>query len=151
MNEKRLKKYIEELKERSSRSTLDLVLEAAWATNHYSVSVRENEYTRPGANHGYQQWEEILEAGRSYMVGSEIPMTAYVRSHTSRLTCWQQLAYEYCKANPGDRLVVENNRFTYHVCARGEYVEFGLPYHDSGGEKHWVSNNGKSRVLVNVD
>jgi hypothetical protein len=30
-------------------------------------------------------------------------------------------------------------------------VEFGLPHHCHGGEKYWVSRNGKTKVLINVD
>jgi hypothetical protein len=39
----------------------------------------------------------------------------------------------------------------YHIAKRGEYVEIGLPHHCHGGEKYWVSRNGKTKVLINVD
>jgi hypothetical protein len=39
----------------------------------------------------------------------------------------------------------------YHIAKRGEYVEFGLPHHCHGGEKYWVSRNGKTKVLIKVD
>jgi hypothetical protein len=42
-------------------------------------------------------------------------------------------------------------RLIYHIAKRGEYVEFGLPHHCHGGEKYWVSRNGKTKVLINVD
>jgi hypothetical protein len=56
-------------------------------------------------------------------------------------------------ANPSRMLVLSSTkpRFIYHIGKRGEYVEFGLPHHRHGGEKYWVSRNGKTKVLINVD
>jgi hypothetical protein len=42
-------------------------------------------------------------------------------------------------------------RLIYHIAKRGEYVEFGLAHHCHGGEKYWVSRDGKTEVLINVD
>jgi len=117
----------------------------------YSVTTRDNEYARPERKDDYTTWDAIIEAGRSYMVGSKTPMDEYLRSHSSNLTLWQRMAYDWCKANPNQRLVVENARYEYHVYLRGEFVEIGLPYHGQGGERHWVTRDGKRKVLVNVD
>jgi hypothetical protein len=46
---------------------------------------------------------------------------------------------------------IDEARLIYHIAKRGEFVEFGLPHHCHGGEKYWVSRNGKTKVLINVD
>lgn len=128
--------------------------QVAWWMNDtapYRVRTRDNEYARPERKDDYTTWDAIIEAGRNYMVGRETPMAEYLRSHSSNLTLWQRMAYDWCKANPNQRLVVENARYEYHVYLRGESVEIGLPFHDQGGERHWVTRDGKRKVLVNVD
>jgi hypothetical protein len=64
-----------------------------------------------------------------------------------------RLAYAWCMANPSRMLVLTSPkpRLIYQIAKRGEYVEFGLPHHCHGGEKYWVSRNGKTKVLINVD
>jgi hypothetical protein len=46
---------------------------------------------------------------------------------------------------------IDESCLIYHIAKRGEYVEIGLPHHRHGGEKYWVSRNGKTKVLINVD
>jgi hypothetical protein len=77
----------------------------------------------------------------------------FQRVNTSSLNEWQRLAYEWSMANPSRMLVLSSTkpRLIYHIAKRGEYVEFGLPHHCHGGEKYWVSRNGKTKVLINVD
>jgi hypothetical protein len=66
---------------------------------------------------------------------------------------WQRMAYEWCVANPSQMLVRTSTkpRLIYHIAKRGEYVEFGLPHHRHGGEKYWVSRNGRTKILINLD
>jgi hypothetical protein len=66
---------------------------------------------------------------------------------------WQRLAFEWCVANPSRMLVLTSTkpRLIYHIAKRGEYVEFGLPHHCHGGEKYWISRDGNTKVLINVD
>jgi hypothetical protein len=75
------------------------------------------------------------------------------RSFSGSIGRRQRMAYEWCVANPSRMLVLSSTkpRLIYHIAKRGEYVEFGLPDHCHGGEKYWVSRNGKTRVLINVD
>jgi len=78
-------------------------------------------------------------------------MPEFLRVHTSSLNEWQRMAYEWCVANPSRMLVLTSMklRLIYHIAKRGEYIEFGLPHHCHGGEKYWVSRNGKTKVLIN--
>jgi hypothetical protein len=94
-----------------------------------------------------------LDVGRSYLVGATAPLSEFQRVYTSSLNEWQRLAYEWCMANPSRMLVLASAkpRLIYHIAKRGEYLEFGLPHYCHGGEKYWVSLNGKTRVLINVD
>jgi len=52
---------------------------------------------------------------------------------------------------PTKILYVETRTHYWRVYLRGEYVEFALPHQDHGGEKHYVTKDGKTKVLVNVD
>ena len=118
----------------------------------YSVEQRINPYPN-GEDADYGTWEKALDVGRSYLVGPTVPMPEFQRVNTSSLNEWQRLAYEWCMANPSRMLVLTSTkpRLIYHIAKRGEYVEIGLPHHCHGGEKYWVSRNGKTRVLINVD
>ena len=128
--------------------------QVAWWTSDtapYQVSTRENEYARPERKDDYTTWDAIIESGYNYMVGGDMPIAEYLRAHSSSLTLWQRMAYNWCRANPGQRLVIENARYEYHVYLRGEYVEIGLPYHGQGGERYWATRDGKRKVLISVD
>jgi hypothetical protein len=118
----------------------------------YSVEQRINSYPN-GEDADYGTWEKALDVGRSYLVGATVPMSEFQRVNTSSLNEWQRLAYEWCMANAARMLVLTSMkpRLIYHIAKRGEYVEFGLPHHCHGGEKYWVSRNGKTRVLIKVD
>ncbi len=80
-------------------------------------------------------------------------MPEFQRGYTSSLNEWQRLAYEWCVAHPLRMLVLAStkSRLIYHIAKRSEYVEFGRPHHCHGGEKYWVSRNGETRALINVD
>jgi hypothetical protein len=125
-----------------------LVLESFW----YTVRQKDNEYAN-GEDPKFGTWETVLDAGRSYLAGSDTPMPEFLRRHSSSLTTWQKQAYQWCLANPSRCLVFESRplRRNYEIKKRGEYIEIGLPHHDWGGERHWVTRDGKRKVLVNVD
>lgn len=95
-------------------------------------------------------WSRIIECGKSYMVG-DIPTSQYLRRYSSPLSDWQQLAYKWALANPDKILFVQTKTHHWRVYLRGEYVEFALPHQDKGGERHYVTKDGKTKVLVNVD
>jgi hypothetical protein len=80
-------------------------------------------------------------------------MAEFQRVYTSSLNEWQRLALKWCMANPSRMLILTSTRprLIYHIAKRGEYVEIGLPHHCHGGEKYWVSRNGKTKVLINID
>jgi len=96
-------------------------------------------------------WEKMLECGRSYMVGSSVPMGEFIKRHKSSLTDWQKLAYAWAVENPLWRLQVETPGREWEINTEGEYIVFALPHQDAGGERHYITNNGRSKVLVNVD
>jgi hypothetical protein len=118
----------------------------------YRVSQKENEY-KNGEDPKHGSWDRALESGRSYLVGTSVPLREFVRKHSSVLTRWQRVAYVWCLANPDQCLIFTSFplRRIYEIKKRGEYVEIGLPHHDHGGEKHWISKGGKTKTLVNVD
>lgn len=99
----------------------------------------------------YGQWDAMLQLARSYMVGDDKPMNEYIRSHRSPLTRWQKLAYRWAQENPESLLVLESRSHLWNVYVRGEYIEFALPHHGMGGERHYASRNGKSKILTNLD
>jgi hypothetical protein len=125
-----------------------LVADAFW----YEVSVRDNEY-KNGEDLRFGAWETAVECGRSYLVGDSQTTSEFLRRHTSTLTRWQRIAYAWCIANPQKCLVLNSRplKRIYHIKKRGEYVEFGLPHQDHGGERHWICRDGKRKVLINVD
>jgi len=108
--------------------------------NHYTVT-----------HDKWDTWQAILEAGRSYLVGSDVPMETFIRTHKSPLVGWMPAAFRWCSVNPLYRLKFSTPGRDWYVYKRGEYVTFELPHHDAGGEKAWVSCDGKSRILINVD
>jgi len=105
-------------------------------------------YLEPGE---YGCWDKILECGRSYMVGDKMPMAEYRRSHSSNLSEWQKNAFAYVCQNEDMILFVETRTHHWKVYKRGEYVEFALPHQDYGGERHYVTINGKTKILINED
>ena len=104
----------------------------------------------------YRTWQGILEAGRSYLVGSHVLMRDYLRSHTSQCLPWQRVACRFCWEyhDLQFNVRIERPQFDYDVYWRGDYVEIALPHHGWGGEKNWVVNPSgefRRKVLVNVD
>lgn len=118
--------------------------------SRWSCRVRPNSRA-PGVWDDPYTWDRMLECGRSYMVGKDVPMEQFIRSHRSAMIEWQKVAYAWARANPLWRLCVDTAGKEWEVSTEGEYVVVALPHHDSGGERHYVSNNGRSKILVNVD
>ncbi|OQY99635.1 MAG: hypothetical protein B6D41_01000 [Chloroflexi bacterium UTCFX4] len=129
----------------------------------YTVTIYENSYHTNASEWNQWTWEKLIESGKSYLVGKDVPTNKFIREHTSRLTAWQSLAALWAIENPSQQLIVETSdwvrapRRCYVICARAfgdpndAVVEIGLPHHDAGGERHWISHDCKTRVLVNVD
>jgi len=118
--------------------------------SYVPISARPNSRT-PCLDPEDRTFKWKLDMGRSYMVGRDTPMSAYIRSHRSPVTAWQKIAYAWALANPFYKLKITMPGRKWEVYAEGDYVMFALPYHDAGGERHYVSANGRSKVLINVD
>jgi hypothetical protein len=114
-----------------------------------TMATYENYYATHSDEYG--TWDRSIAAGKSYLVGDTQTLAEFIRTHRSSLSAWQKLAYQWALENPTKKLVIDTGRHEWHVYKRGEFVEFGLPHQDKGGERHYISNNGKSKILVNVD
>ena len=104
----------------------------------------------------YLLWDNTIESGKNYLVGREVSTKAFLATHTTAMSDWQVIAHEWAVAHPDEMLVITTGgrrKFVWHVNLEGDHVVFGLPYHDAGGEKHYVSHidNPTRKVLVNVD
>ena len=143
-------------------ATLDDIRRAANAPllweNHYIVSTRESWWWKrygPGTSaqepDEYANWDKSIAGGKSYLVGEAIPTETFLKTHRSSCKPWQQNVFEYCKAHPHETVNLRNQRFDYDCYWRGEYCVISLPHHDAGGERAWITRDGKSKILVNVD
>lgn len=119
------------------------------ANARVSVKAKTSEWHLQPGEYGF--WNKMIECGRSYMVGTGTPMKEYLSSHSSALSKWQKVAYEWALQNPDSILEVDTKTHHWRVYLRGEYVEFALPHQSFGGEKNYVTKDGKKKVLVNVD
>jgi len=108
-------------------------------------------YRHPGHRDKYASFAASIASGKSYMVGKDVPDAAFIKSHRSPLTAWQREAFAWAQRNPYYRLRFTLGRCEWEVYSRGEYVELALPHQDAGGERHYISQNGRSKILVNVD
>jgi hypothetical protein len=128
---------------------------AMWEIRHrfkteVFVSSRPKEDKWHLTTNEFWYWDRIIESGKSYMVG-DMPTQEYLRKFSSPLSKWQKLAYVWAIENPDSILDVETSSHEWQVYTRGEYVEFSLPHQDKGGERNYVTRNGKTKVLVNED
>ncbi len=114
----------------------------------FCVSELSNEFAYSNSS-----YEEAIESGRSYLMGSGTQAKDYLRRYTSAMSPWQKLSFAWSMANPGSRLILKaaKPRVEYHIYKRGDYVEIALHHQDAGGEKHWPSCDGRRKVLVNED
>jgi hypothetical protein len=126
--------------------------------NRYTVSANESWWWKhygPEANpdkpDDYVGWDKSIEGGKGYLVGESVPTATFLQTHRSSCKPWQQRVFEYCKANPRELVSLRNNRLEYDCYWRGEYCVISLPHHDAGGERSWITRDGKSKILINVD
>lgn len=117
----------------------------------YRLTIRDKGTWEGKAKFESATWDKVIESGKSYLVGKEVPTPVFLKTHTSPLCAWQKHAVELAKLMPDKKVVMISSRLEYHIYTRNDFVEIGLPHQDRGGEKHWVTRNGKSKVLVNVD
>ena len=117
----------------------------------FAVSTRPNQWVTREDKYGV--WDISIDCGRSYLVGMDVPLHSFLSTHTTNLRPWQRVAFRWALANPEKCLQLEtfDRGLYWTVEKRSEYVEFGLPHQTQGGEKHWISRDGQTRVLVNVD
>lgn len=104
----------------------------------------------------YFIWDNVIEAGKSYLVGKDEDTKKFIKSHTTQLSDWQVLAHEYVKENPDKKIRIDTKgkrKFSWVIFLEGDHVIIELPHHDAGGEKTWVSHidTPNKKVLVNVD
>jgi len=119
-----------------------------WRDN-YHVFTSANQYaTRQDE---YDTWDAAIAAGHSYLVGLQKTREDYLRHNTSPVKGWMRVACEFAFWHPDLQVNVVGDRLSWVFRRRGEYVEIGLPHHDAGGERYWVTRNARSRVLVDVD
>jgi hypothetical protein len=66
-----------------SRDCIDrkLLTDEFW----YNVAQKRNEYNN-GEDPKHGSWDQALASGRSYLVGSSMPLREFVRNHSSALT-----------------------------------------------------------------
>lgn len=119
----------------------------------YRIHSRDENWTETRQDPKYLEWENTIAAGKSYLVGESQTMKKFLATHTSPLTDWQQLSYQWAIQNPHSTLYLDSNspRRSYTIYQEGDHVIIALPHQDAGGEKHWASKDGKTKVLINVD
>jgi hypothetical protein len=100
------------------------------------------------------QWEHCIDAGKSYLVGRDVPTNKFLRTHTSTIcTAWMSLAVQLVWMDASLEVRAHHDRppLDYVIRRIGDHVEIGLPHQDAGGEKHWITKDLKHKVLINVD
>jgi hypothetical protein len=115
----------------------------------FQSTVRPNSYSV--MDDPYGKWEKALECGKSYMVGDGQDMLTFIKGHRSALTAWQKIAYAWACENPAWKVDVTVDRNEWSIYRRGEYVDFSLPHQDAGGEKTYITRDGRTKILINVD
>ena len=96
-------------------------------------------------------WEAALADGQSYLCGSSVSRDTFLHVYRRPMVEWMVAAYAWARQNPDRVLTLTSGPFSWRVYQRGEYVSFTLPFHDSGGEKEYISRDGVSRIKVNDD
>lgn len=122
-------------------------------TGGYHFKVKDNPYLGEGwEKDDWATFEAAAAGGKDYLVGERLTMPEYLKKHSSALTGWLQLAYRWAQENPTQMLVADNRTSReYHIVKRGDHVEISLPHQDMGGEKAWISRDGRTRLLINED
>jgi hypothetical protein len=133
------------------RISLDDIARLARAYTVFA-SAEPNPYgPSAGRQDPWASWTACIESGRTYLTGTRLTTAAFERLYRRRLEPWMVRAYVWARQNPDRTLVLHGRRYAWHVFQRGEYVSFQLPFHDSGGERDYVSRDGRTRILVNDD
>ena len=100
-------------------------------------------------------WEASIKLGKDYMVGRDGSLLQFISTHTSQLAPWMRYAFHWAVLHPAEVLVLKSRgkgrKVEWHVFARADFVEFQLPYHDSGGEHSYISIDCNTKVHVNAD
>lgn len=99
----------------------------------------------------WSSWDAAIKVGIMNFATSEITVQEFVTKHRIAMKPWMKLAYQWAVAHEDSVLIVANDRYDWMVYERGDYVCFQLPHHDRGGEKEYVSKDGKSRVQISED
>lgn len=89
----------------------------------------------------YFSWDKSVALGRSYL-------GAFVQSN---LSAAKRAMFAFCRSFPELRLGVYYRTQHYEIYRQGEYIHFRLPFHDHGGEKSWISRDGRTAVKVDED
>ena len=84
-------------------------------------------------------------------VRSSLSRDTFLHVYRRPMLDWMVAAYAWARQNPDRVLTLYSGPFSWHVYQRGEYVSFTLPFHESGGEKEYISRDGVSRIKVNDD
>lgn len=132
------------------RPTLAEVAAACPAVSMSGVAVVANHHAVTKSK--YHQWDAQIECGKGYLVGEDVPLDEFLAKHTTPLIGGRPQLWQWAMDNPFYKLVLRPAGQWYEVYKSGDdFVEFALPHHDYGGEKNWVSRDGKTQVLVNLD
>lgn len=142
--------------------TLDAIRAALPPGYHTCIVVERPIITANTEADVYRDWDTMVAAGKSYLVGQLTRMDTYLRQYTSPIKePWMTLAYLWARQNPACHLEIDSSHRDAHgfreggsvwnIGERGDYVQIVLPVQDCGGEKHWISRDGKSRLLVGED
>lgn len=117
------------------------------------ITLGENEFERPEriAKDLWRAWEAEIDSGWSYLTGTDYPRERYIKEQTTALNKWQRVAFAYCMAHPQEMIQIESARRHWQIKRRGEYISFCLPHQSFGGDRTWVSRDGKTKLLVDVD
>lgn len=118
------------------------------------VRMQNPSFDRPSDQ--YNTWDACVTSGRDYLVGAQMDLKQFLRTHTSTLNEWQRAAYKLAWNYPHVQVMVNTGeygprKYEWVVYRRGEYVDFSLPHQDAGGERDYISRDGRRRILININ
>lgn len=115
----------------------------------YKVSVLEQAYVSegPDASGGL---DLMLVAAWERLAGKQALAKDLRRRYTSAMSPWQKVAFDWCMANPGKRLVLSSDRpiVEYRISTQSEYVLFDLLDKTARVHKQWVCCDRYRKMLV---
>ena len=132
---------IDQLNEKHYTKVLDIRSSMPYElkSNIFTISILYNSYFKL-----IDQWckfEEALKSGLDYLG----------RQPKSKVNPMLKPFVDYCFKNPDIRICIETKNRDYEIYKRGEFVNISLPHHCRGGEKDWITKDGITQYLVNVD